>query len=37
METNEGIPPDGFKRTLMGIYPAGGAFDDESFASLGVR
>jgi len=33
---DEGIPPDGFKRTLMGIYPAGGAFDDESFASLGL-
>jgi len=32
---DEGIPPDGFKRTLMGIYPAGGAFDDSSFKSLG--
>ncbi len=29
---DNGIPPDGFKRTLRGIYPAGGAFDDESFA-----
>ena len=28
---DNGIPPDGFKRTLRGIYPAGGAFDDESF------
>ena len=32
---DEGIPPDGFKRTLMGIYPAGGAYDDASFRSLG--
>ena len=28
---DNGIPPDGFKRTLRGVYPAGGAFDDESF------
>ena len=28
---DNGIPPDGFKRTLRGIYPAGGAFDDKSF------
>ncbi|NLP58773.1 SusD/RagB family nutrient-binding outer membrane lipoprotein [Lutibacter sp. B1] len=26
-----GIPPDGFERTLVGVYPAGGAFDDSSF------
>jgi len=32
---DEGIPPDGFKRTLMGVYPAGGAFDDSSYKSLG--
>ena len=33
---DEGIPPDGFKRTLMGVYPAGGAFDDASYASKGL-
>jgi hypothetical protein len=33
---DEGIPPDGFKRTLMGIYPAGGAYDDESYKALGL-
>jgi hypothetical protein len=31
---DNGIPPDGFLRTLRGIYPAGGAFDDESFTGL---
>jgi len=29
---DNGIPPDGFTRTLRGIYPAGGVFDDRSFA-----
>ena len=33
---DEGIPPDGFKRALMGIYPAGGAYDDSSYKSLGL-
>ncbi len=28
---NEGTPPDGFLRTLVGVYPAGGKFDDSSF------
>ena len=32
---DEGIPPDGFKRTLQGVYPAGGAFDESTFASAG--
>ena len=32
---DEGIPPDGFKRTLMGVYPAGGAYDDSSYSALG--
>jgi hypothetical protein len=32
---DEGIPPDGFLRTLVGIYPAGGAFDDSRFKALG--
>jgi len=27
----EGIPPDGHLRTVYGIYPAGGLFDDDSF------
>lgn len=27
---NEGIPPDGFERTMYGLYPAGGRFDDNS-------
>lgn len=27
----DGIPPDGFLRTLPGVYPAGGTFDDGSF------
>ena len=31
---DNGIPPDGFLRTLRGIYPAGGAYDDESFTGL---
>ncbi|HBR54931.1 MAG TPA: SusD/RagB family nutrient-binding outer membrane lipoprotein [Flavobacteriaceae bacterium] len=28
---DEGIPNDAFKRTAYGIYPGGGAFDDDSF------
>ena len=28
---DRGIPPDGFKRTLYGVYPAGGALDDLSY------
>ncbi|MFD1293554.1 SusD/RagB family nutrient-binding outer membrane lipoprotein [Lutibacter holmesii] len=28
-----GIPPDGFLRTLVGAYPAGGALDDLSYDS----
>ena len=31
---DEGIPPDTFDRTLTGVYPAGGAFDDSRFKSL---
>ena len=30
---SDGIPPDGFLRTLNGVYPAGGVFDDASFES----
>ncbi|ARK13314.1 SusD/RagB family nutrient-binding outer membrane lipoprotein [Fibrivirga algicola] len=28
--SNEGIPPDGLKRTAWGVYPAGGSFDDDA-------
>ena len=28
---NNGIPPDGFYRTLAGVYPAGGKLDDWSY------
>lgn len=31
---NEGIPPDGFERTMYGLYPAGGRFDDDSAAPV---
>lgn len=31
---NAGIPPDGFLRTVYGVYPSGGKFDDNSFAGL---
>ena len=30
---DNGIPPDGFLRTLAGVYPAGGAFDASEFES----
>jgi hypothetical protein len=30
---NEGIPPDGPVRTVYGLYPGGGQFDDESFGT----
>lgn len=33
--SNEGIPPDQFLRTLTGVYPAAGAFDDSRFEGLG--
>lgn len=32
--SNEGIPPDGLKRTAWGIYPAGGLYDND--AGVGV-
>ncbi len=31
---NEGIPPDGFRRTMYGLYPAGGRFDNDSGAPI---
>lgn len=33
---NAGIPPDGFLRTVFGVYPAGGKFDDNSFSGIGL-
>ncbi|WP_421803509.1 SusD/RagB family nutrient-binding outer membrane lipoprotein [Flagellimonas sp.] len=30
---DEGTPPDNFTRTAVGVYPAGGKFDDSDFAS----
>jgi hypothetical protein len=31
---NEGTPPDGFLRTTVGVYPAAGRFDDDSFDGI---
>ncbi len=28
--SNEGIPPDGLKRTAWGVYPAGGQYDNDN-------
>ena len=28
--SNEGIPPDGLRRTAWGVYPAGGLFDNDA-------
>ena len=33
---NAGIPPDGFTRTVYGVYPSGGKFDDNSFSGIGL-
>jgi len=33
---NEGIPPDSFKRTASGVYPAGGRFDDDDYTFVGL-
>lgn len=32
----EGTPPDGLLRTTFGTYPAGGQFDDDGFAAIGL-
>jgi hypothetical protein len=32
---DEGTPPDGFQRTVSGVYPAAGRFDDSSFGIVG--
>ena len=31
---DEGIPPDSFRRTAIGVYPAAGRFDDDKFTSI---
>ena len=28
--SNEGIPPDGLRRTAWGVYPAGGLYDNDA-------
>ncbi len=33
---DEGTPPDGFRRTAVGVYPAGGRFDDGGFGVVGL-
>ena len=33
---DEGTPPDTFRRTASGVYPAGGRFDDNSFDVVGL-
>ena len=30
----EGIPPDSFRRTSMGVYPSAGKFDDDEFTGV---
>ncbi|MEN2281855.1 SusD/RagB family nutrient-binding outer membrane lipoprotein [Algoriphagus sp. SE2] len=30
----DGVPPDGLRRTMWGIYPVGGRFDDDSAAPV---
>lgn len=31
---NDGIPPDGLKRTTFGVYPAGGNYDNDNCAGV---
>lgn len=33
---DEGTPPDNFTRTAVGVYPAGGRFDDDAFSNVGL-
>jgi hypothetical protein len=33
---DEGTPPDNFTRAAVGVYPAGGLFDDSSFGNVGL-
>ncbi len=30
----DGIPPDGLRRAIMGVYPVGGLFDDDTFTAV---
>ncbi|MEZ4858239.1 MAG: SusD/RagB family nutrient-binding outer membrane lipoprotein [Flavobacteriaceae bacterium] len=32
----EGIPQDGLKRAVIGVYPAGGKFDGDEYSSIGI-
>lgn len=34
---DDGVPPDGTKRTTYGLYPIGGAFDADNFATVVVN
>ncbi|TDB61414.1 SusD/RagB family nutrient-binding outer membrane lipoprotein [Arundinibacter roseus] len=34
--SNEGIPPDGLLRTAWGLYPAGGLYDNDASAPVGL-
>jgi hypothetical protein len=34
---DEGVPPDNLKRTVPGVYPAGGAFDGDNFQPVDVN
>lgn len=34
---DDGVPPDGTKRTTYGLYPIGGAFDGDDFQSVAVN
>lgn len=33
---DQGTPPDNFTRTAVGVYPAGGKFDDSTFGNVGL-
>jgi hypothetical protein len=33
---DEGTPPDNFTRAAVGVYPAGGRFDDNTFGNVGL-
>lgn len=33
---DQGTPPDSFFRTAVGVYPAAGFFDDDSFSNVGL-
>lgn len=33
---DEGTPPDNFRRAAVGVYPAGGLFDDSRFEGVGL-